>query len=800
MQFRNSAKTLAGIQKRWNFLTNTMDSSNDFNQSIKERISRTQLQKDTLAPLFFRTNNPEDESALLSLIQTKPHIQVFDTILNQLKDLIKGLNPSRMFNADTLNEAINNHIKGTDLSKYGVWVYYPWIEKIVHILDEEEYILVRTNRNKHKITLEEQNLLLQKKIGVIGLSVGQSVSLTLAIERGCGELRIADYDVLDLTNLNRIRSGVHNVDIKKTVIVAREIAEIDPFLRVTCFHDGIKEDNIDAFLTGNGKLDLLIDECDSFDIKINARIKAKALGIPVLMEGSDRCTIDIERFDLQPELPVLHGFVDHLDMSVFKTLKTFDDMIPFIAPVTGIETLSPRMKASAVEIMSTISTWPQLASAVTFGGGVTADLARKILLGSLNISGRFFIDMDELIHDEKQENTFPSQSAINPPTKIDVKKYLSENQLSVPTKGDMISEDLINTLIEAAGKAPSGGNNQPWHWHYQDDILHLFLNKSVSGAYLDPDYISSYTSLGAAIENLLLEAAVNQLEVSWNFTPENFPDHIALFAFKKGHQATETEIALARQINDRHTNRKTGIDQQLNIEDLQKLKAVIEVEDVKIQWIIEQEEKTTLAEISGETDLLRMFIQEAHEDFIKKEMRWNNEEIIETGDGIGINTLDLSNNDQVGLRLMKDKRAVGFLKEINGGTAFKRLALRQFQSSPSIGLITTPGSTSMDYLKAGLAIEKLWLQAAQMGYQIHPVNVPLIFFYKNSVQQPNDLSDESKNLLSNLHQKFRHLFKTENATEVFMFRLFRAESSPQRTIRKPLNKTLSIGTGKTTDH
>lgn len=94
-----------------------------------------------------------------------------------------------------------------------------------------------------------------------------------------------------------------------------------------------------------------------------------------------------------------------------------------------------------------------------------------------------------------------------------------------------------------------------------------------------------------------------------------------------------------------------------------------------------------------------------------------------------------------------------------------------------------------------MAVEKLWLTATALGYQIHPVNVPLIFFYKNNVQELNDLPDESRKQIFNLHQKLKHLFKiTDNIAEIFMFRIFKAESSPQRTIRKPLNKTLSIGT------
>lgn len=762
------------------------------NLNFEALINTTKQLNKLYKPVLFNTKNVTEKQNLENILIEKPYIQIFDSIESQIEELIKclkpGISPSESKNAAKV------HRGSTSLHDYGVWVYYPWSEKLVHILGEEEFVVVRTNRNKHKITAEEQFTLSQKKIGVMGLSVGQSVSLTLAIERGFGELRIADFDELDLSNLNRIRTGVHNIHLQKTVIVAREIAELDPYLKVVCFHEGITDDNIDAFLTNNGTLDLLIDECDSFDVKISARQKAKALGIPVLMEGSDRCTIDIERFDLEPDRPVLHGYVEHIDMSVFKTLKTLDEKVPYIAPVTGIETLSPRMKASAVEIMSTISTWPQLASAVTYGGGITADLSRKILLGNLKLSGRFFVDIDELIADEKPVTEFPEEISNKQLSSTEIESYLSEHQYVTDNKGEEISKELINKLITSAGKAPSGGNNQPWHWHYEKQTLHLFLNKRVSGAYLDPGYISSYTSLGASIENLLLEAAVNGLGVDWKFTPELFPDHIAFFNFKGKYEANDTEKKLAAQITERHTNRKSGTSQEISIADMDQLKATIASDEIDLHWLTAAEDKTALGDIAGQADLLRMFTPAAHEDFIKKEMRWSPEQILETADGIGINTLDLSNQDQIGLRLMKDERAVEFLKKIKGGNAFKYLALKQFQSSPAIGLITLPQHTPLNYIKGGMAAEKLWLSATSLGYQIHPVNVPLIFFYKNDFQEFNDLPEESRKQFLKIHEELKQLFKiTDNIAEIFMFRIFKAESSSQRTIRKPLNKTLSIG-------
>lgn len=67
------------------------------------------------------------------------------------------------------------------------------------------------------------------------------------MERVCGELRLADFDVLELTNLNRIRTGTHNLDLPKVYSVAREIAEIDPFIKVKCFAAGLTEKNMDFF-------------------------------------------------------------------------------------------------------------------------------------------------------------------------------------------------------------------------------------------------------------------------------------------------------------------------------------------------------------------------------------------------------------------------------------------------------------------------------------------------------------------------------------------------------------------------
>jgi tRNA A37 threonylcarbamoyladenosine dehydratase len=323
---------------------------------------------------------------------------VHDTFAAQLEELIKTRHPRGLASPGALREKVEEHLAGRRPDDAGTWVFYPWSGRLVHVLSEPEFVELRTARNKYKITGEEQRALSAKKVGVIGLSIGHAIALTMATERTFGEIRLADFDRLDLSNLNRIRTAVHHVQVPKVIIAAREIAELDPFLKVTCFEKGIDEENLDAFLHQGGKLDLLVEVCDSLDVKILARNRARGSGIPVVMDTSDRGMVDVERFDLEPQRPILHGLIEHLDTSRLKGL-TNEEKIPFIFSMIGIESVSTRLKASMREVGQSIATWPQLASAVTLGGGVTTDVCRRILLDQFHASGRYYVDVETLIAD-----------------------------------------------------------------------------------------------------------------------------------------------------------------------------------------------------------------------------------------------------------------------------------------------------------------------------------------------------------------------------------------------------------------
>lgn len=748
-------------------------------ETLKNGAADTLNDSAIIQPVFYHPGNDQEAAAMAALLHAQPHIRIFDTIASQLKELVKSRNPSRTLTPEESAQGVQQILGNVPPEQYGVWVYYPWSSRLVHLLDKEEFIELRTDRNRYKITLAEREILAQKKVGVIGLSVGQSVSITLAMERTFGELRIADFDELEITNLNRLRSGVHNMGLKKTVMVAREIAEIDPFLKVTCFHEGITTANMEQFLLENGKLDVLIDECDGVDIKINCRVAARRHRIPVLMEASDRGTIDMERFDLEPERPILHGAVEHLDISRVKELKTNEEKLPYILPIVGIDTMSVRLKASAVEVGKTISTWPQLASAVTFGGGVTADICRRVLLDQLHQSGRYFLDLDELICDPPQPGAQVDDYASVKPLTQQEMAGLAE---SIPVAAEGVDDATALQLVEAAALAPSAGNNQPWHWYNHKGSLLLFHEISRSVAFGDFHHMASYAALGAALENISLKAAELGLKAGIQLFPlaHHRQNPVALVQFTRQQQPADK---LVQYIGTRYTNRNTGNGRAIDAAAFEAMQqAITPVAGATLHLFRTPEEIAAMSDIVGPSEKMRLFIPQGHYDLFARELRTTPEEAERTRDGLDLRTLSLTASEAIGLKVSADYRPLALLDQWNLGSAMETMSRKAITTAAAIGVITMPGFGDEFLVNGGRAVERLWLAATEHQVSMQPMLAPLFHFARLNHAHGKGMADHIQRQFAALQANFRKLCNT-TAEPVFMFRLFYGEEPLVKSLR-----------------
>lgn len=745
-------------------------------------------------PVFYRLKDHSQLAEFKELLNI-PGVTLVDHILDQITEFVKLQHPEKRFSTEELKEATKKHIGETDLNEYGVWVYYPWSQRIVHVLDENEFIDVRTSRNQYKITKEERDILASKKIGIIGLSVGQSVSVTLAMERICGELRLADFDLLELTNLNRIRTGVHNLGLAKVYSVAREIAEIDPFLKVVCFPQGLSEDNLDEFFTHGGNLDLLVEESDGFDIKILSRFKARELKIPVIMEASDRCMVDVERFDLEPNRKILHGIVKHLDVATLKSLKTNEEKIPYMLDILGLGTTTPRLRASMLEMQQTITTWPQLASAVTMGGGITADVSRRMLLNQFTDSGRYYVDIDHLIGNKvaTEANTgVKSQTTANKnaiqPERID--SFVKT--LNFGTSTD-ISEDVMIQIVEAGMAAPSYANLQPWRFTSVKGKLLLLFDSSAFTSFLDENACNASLSIGAALENCILKA--QELGYTTDYTIHNGAierGFIIECDFKENSQSSQQKDAfLSEYIFKRHTNPSAGAERVIPESVLEHLFSVkADTSRISLTVITDKDKIEQVAKISGKIERMRMLNSATHADYFTNEIRWatnNNEPIRE---GLDASLLGIPAAAQTAFEVIADPAVSRLLNEWDKGSLFEKLTDHSVSRSSAIGLIQIPSAcTAEDLINGGRYLEKIWLTATKNNLAFQPICVPLSFLkLLGNTNTDKILSKKTFSELKALNTQFSLIFnRNDQQMPVFLFRLFYSDNSVGHSLRKTLN-------------
>ncbi|MEA3214377.1 MAG: hypothetical protein QOJ19_533 [Acidimicrobiia bacterium] len=698
-------------------------------------------------PSIFNDAQAEERSAA-EAIRNEPAVVVIDTLDLQMQEMRKL-----------------RIVGGIDelLQEPPCWVYYPWRRSIVRLLGPQSFARLRLDRNRNKITSDEQQRLRQQTIAVIGLSVGNVIAHTLALEGLCGELRLADFDTIELSNLNRIPGAVFDLGLNKAVVAARRIAEIDPYLSVVVHPEGADEANFPALLEG---VDLVIEECDSLDVKVAVREAARSRRIPVIMETSDRGLLDVERFDLQPDAAVFHGLLDDIRSSDLVGLET-RDKVPHVLRILEADQLSPRMAASMAEIDQSVSTWPQLGGDVTLGAATAAAAVRRLGRGEALVSGRTRIDLEAALDRIAQ-----------PPRAV-----VAQEPVSVST--ERVPHELPEVLGWAASLAPSGGNTQPWRFE-ADDTFRIFLAPERTST-MDVAFRGSYVAIGAAMFNARVAAAAHgQLSDAELFPNGGREDLVAELRFRPGVDVDLAELYSA--VAQRCTNRNPGNQLSLPADIDSSLREEAAREGGGIN-VINGSGLGELADLLAESDRLRFLAPQLHREMMS-ELRWPGRDALEIG--IDVRTLALDHTDLAKLEVSRRRDVMDYLSSWEGGRALGDVTRDRVRSSSAIVVVTTPGSTPADFVRGGAALERAWLSAARRGLAVQPVSPVTI--YALDAPDFEELAPTGRvDQYRQLSRRFRELAGLAVGESVaLVLRVSYAADPPARSERLPLSSVLSL--------
>lgn len=685
-----------------------------------------------------------DDPDLLAGLKADPTVQVVDTIDQQRRDLARLLS------------APSPEIAGEPSR----WYFYPWRRTLVHLLGPEAFQTLRTNRNRNKITAEEQQRLRRLSVGIVGLSVGHAIAHTLALERSCGHIRLADFDDIELSNLNRIPGTVFDLGVNKAIVVARRIAELDPYLDVSIETAGLDLDSVDTFLDG---LDIVIEECDSFDVKLALRDGARRHRLPLVMETSDRGLIDVERYDLDPDRPLFHGLLGDARPADLMGLSTHDK-VPYVLRVLEPSALSASMAASMAEVDESLNTWPQLGGDITLGAATVAAAVRKLGLGAPLPSGRARVDLDAVL-----------SKLTEPPAAAD-----ADFGADLVLDPEPVPAEPRAAVVHAARLAPSGGNTQPWLFTLGPDGLDLDLDPAQTST-LDVAFRGSYVAIGAALFNARVAAARHGLLGDVEIRPDGA--RVARLRFGSG---TDPELAamyegMLHRVSNRHFHEPAPLPAGTGA----VLGAAAGAEGAEVHLVTDRDRLHELAELLGESDRLRYLTEHLHREMMR-ELRWPGIDALDWG--IDVRSLELDRSDLAKLSVARRADVMALLAEQDLGRALGESTRDRIGVASGLAVVSLGAGAPADYVRGGQAVERVWIEAERLGLAVHPMSPVFIYAVDNADYQ--ELSPRYADRLRRLRDDFGAIAGLGRRYVALVMRIGYAPSVSVRSRRLSADRTV----------
>ncbi len=146
-----------------------------------------------------------------------------------------------------------------------------------------------------EVGIEGQARLLASRVLLVGAGgLGSPVALYLAAA-GVGTIGIVDFDVVDLSNLQRqVLHTTDRVGRAKVDSARASIAALNPAVRVVSHEAMLTPDNVDGLISG---YEVVVDGTDSFETRYALNDAAVRLGIPVVHASVYRFEGQLTVFD-----------------------------------------------------------------------------------------------------------------------------------------------------------------------------------------------------------------------------------------------------------------------------------------------------------------------------------------------------------------------------------------------------------------------------------------------------------------------------------------------------------------------
>lgn len=275
------------------------------------------------------------------------------------------------------------------------------------------------------------------------------------------------------------------------------------------------------------------------------------------------------------------------------------------------------------------------------------------------------------------------------------------------------NDEDFEFLVEAAIKAPSGHNTQPWKFEQSESGISIHPDFKRALAVVDSDNHALYISLGCALENIIIAANKKGYQCTMKY-PADLRSGIDI-QLRKDEAVNLQNDHLHDLISARQVNRNKYSDKEVPAEELQKLNSSFEFEGISLVLLNGRENFVNIIPLIIEGNNLqfgnKQFVNE-----LTSWVRYSKSEAEKTKDGLWTATMGLP---AMG-RLIGNFVIKNF---VSAKSESKRLQ-SILKHTQGLAIFIAEENDVASWVKVGRAFQRFGLTATKLGISHAHLNMP----------------------------------------------------------------------------
>jgi hypothetical protein len=281
---------------------------------------------------------------------------------------------------------------------------------------------------------------------------------------------------------------------------------------------------------------------------------------------------------------------------------------------------------------------------------------------------------------------------------------------------DRTDTGALVAAAEAALRAPSIFNSQPWRWRVTGGGLELSADPGRQLAVVDPEHMMSTLSCGIALHHArtALSAAGYSHAVDRLPDPAR-PDLLARIRLTGTHPPDPADVRRYEASLIRHTDRRPFDGEPLPRTVVDRLRTVAETEHAYL-YRMRSDDVPALAAAVSRAQRIEM----ADPEYRAELTRWTNRPT-DSGDGVPADTVPAPTPRTVPVRefIVAGDQA----DETGGGTGgLEPLAAEGTDQTATYLVLAGQADDRLEWLRAGEALSAVWLTAVTEGLSVSPIS------------------------------------------------------------------------------